>query len=307
MTRRHFCESFVRMHRCTFTRYAFISEKMAGQLSLLDRDESESLYGSVQHSPRRMTSSGSLTRAKSWQRGGREAREPGKGIDVVDEDTISTTMCDTAGDSRHIAITCVGCHPRCPVKLPSCKHMCVPKGRALVFILVMLVIERYILYGAVDQVLDLIPELPQGKGSESFVRIFLYYCVSRLFYPIGGFIADVYLGRCRVIHLSLWLYWIAFALLTVANMLREFSLHHTTVLYTHILPIAAYVFVIFASGGFESTLIPFGADQLEAASSSELSSYFYWYYIAIQVGPLLNIFVNLISPTIWLPTHANLL
>ena len=281
---------------------------MAEQLSI---DEGDSLYGSVERSPRRLGASRSSSRTRSWQRrwrmdAGRKKSPPG--INVVQEDTRDATT-GSADDSSRVAITKVRNQPKWPAKLPSCKHMCaqrVPKGRALVLILVMLVIERYILSGAVDQVLNLIPELPKGKGSESFVRIFLYYCVSRLFYPIGGFIADVYLGRCRVIHLSLWLYWIAFALLTVANMLREFSLHHTTVLYTHILPIAAYVLVIFASGGFESTLIPFGADQLEAASSSELSSYFYWYYIAIQVGPLLNIFFNSVF-TMWLPTHANLL
>lgn len=179
-------------------------------------------------------------------------------------------------------------------------------------VLVMLVIERYMLYGAVDQVLSLIPELHNSSNTEgfsSFLRIFLFYCVSRLFYPIGGFLADVYMGRCRVIHLSLWLYWIAFALLTIATILQELGLGHSTIystIYNHVLPITAFVFLILASGGFESTLIPFGADQMEAASSSEISSYFYWYYTAIQVGPLLNIVVNSVIST-WVPAHKGTL
>ncbi|CAI8051362.1 Protein NRT1/ PTR FAMILY 8.1 [Geodia barretti] len=173
----------------------------------------------------------------------------------------------------------------------------IPRGRRFFLILVMLVIERYVLYGAIDEVLDLIPELDKDAdmtGLGTFLRVFLFYCVSRIFYPVGGFIADVYMGRCRVIHMSLWFYWIAFALLTVAHILQGLhnELHNASVLYTHILPIAAYVFMILAAGGFEPTLIPFGADQLEAAGSNELSSYFYWYYFAIQLGPLLNIFVN---------------
>ena len=168
----------------------------------------------------------------------------------------------------------------------------------------MLVIERYVLYGAIDEVLDLIPELDKDAdmtGLGTFLRVFLFYCVSRIFYPVGGFIADVYMGRCRVIRMSLWFYWIAFALLIAANMLQGLQrgslelyhdISHVSWLYTYVLPIAAYVFMILAAGGFEPTLIPFGADQLEAAGSNELSSYFYWYYFAIQLGPLLNIFVN---------------
>ena len=160
----------------------------------------------------------------------------------------------------------------------------------------MLVIERYVLYGAIDEVLYLIPELDKDADMTggTFLRVFLFYCVSRIFYPVGGFIADVYMGRCRVIHMSLWLYWIAFAFLTVAHILQGLhnELHNASVLYTHILPIAAYVFMILAAGGFEPTLIPFGADQLEAAGSNELSSYFYWYYFSIQIGTLLNIFVD---------------
>lgn len=175
-------------------------------------------------------------------------------------------------------------------------------------ILVMLVIERYMLYGAVDQVLNLIPELSNSSNTEgigSFLRIFLFYCVSRLFYPVGGFLADVYMGRCKVIHLSLWLYWIAFGLLMIANILQELGLRYS-IIYDHVIPITAFLFLMLASGGFESTLIPFGADQMEAASSSEISSYFYWYYIAIQLGPILNTFVNS-ALSAWVPSHEGTL
>ena len=290
------------------------------ELALTDGEESESPYASVQTSPRRLTSSSTFSRSKSWQRwrdSRGNAREAGSTspINVTGED--AETAADSglhAADSSHVGVRrarAQSARPSGP-KHPRFNRMCsqrTPRGRAFVLILVMLVTERYMLYGAVDQVLDLIPELPSGfksEGYESFLRIFLFYCVSRLFYPIGGFLADVYLGRCRVIHISLWLYWIAFALLTVANIMQDLGLRHINVLYTHVFPISAYVFVVLASGGFESTLIPFGADQLEAASSSVLSSYFYWYYIVIQIGPLLNIFVNLLMSTL-LPDHADLM
>ena len=282
---------------------------MAALTPLTDGDDGDSFDGSLQSSL--VPASGrSFSRTRSWQRWSRTGRSRSQRIN-----TFEATATATAEEASEVSITPVSNrvrrYPRRP-KLPDCNQMCcnrVPRGRAIALILVMLVIERYILYGAVSQILGLIPGITNAtasKGFDFFLRIFLYYSVSRVLYPIGGFIADVYLGRCKVIHMSMWFFWIAFTLLTVANMLQELLPAHATAFSTHVLPIAAYVFVLLASGGFESTLIPFGADQLEAAGSSEISSYFYWYYIVIQVGTLLNIFVNSIL-SVWLPSHEQLI
>ena len=268
---------------------------MAGieKLSLAENSDEVSTYGST------LTYTSSGSRSRSWQRWTRHSRTrrrtDASPINVVEEDASSGSV--VSSDGFHDVSSRVSAARRavpCP-RFPGCKVMCsqrIPRGRRFFLILVMLVIERYVLYGAIEEALDLIPSITGLKGM--FLRVFLFYCVSRILYPVGGFIADVYMGRCRVIHMSLWFYWIAFALLTVAHILQGLynELHNASVLYTHILPIAAYVFMILAAGGFEPTLIPFGADQLEAAGSNELSSYFYWYYFAIQLGPLLNIFVN---------------
>ena len=289
------------------------------RLSLAEDSHEASTYGST--SQLTNTSSGSRSRSSWQQRRGRRSRTRwtgentpggGGGINVIDEDASTGDPEETSDgfhdvSSRSSRVAVGGRAVPCP-RLPSSKVMCsqrIPKGRAFFLILVMLVIERYVLSGAVDEVLDLIPELNIGStditGLGAFVRVFLLYCISRIFYPVGGFVADVYLGRCRVIHMSLRFYWIAFAILTIAHILQglqggSYELYHSigeaSLLYTRILPIAAYVFMILAAGGFEPTLIPFGADQLEAAGSNELSSYFYWYYFAIQCGTLLNILVN---------------
>ena len=181
-----------------------------------------------------------------------------------------------------------------------------PKGRASLLVFVLIIAERYVFYGAVDSVLRLIPELSNKSGVDagfsSFMNIFLYYCIGRLFYPVGGFLADVYLGRYRVIHISLWLYWIAFTFLAIANVLRVSVSASTSVIHNEILPIFAYVLIVLASGGFESTIIPFGADQLEAAGSSELSSYFYWFKFAVQIGILGNVLVTSVV-SLFLPEY----
>ena len=277
-------------------------------------EESGSLYGSIQPYSPWTTSSSSNSRSirRSWQRwrasrNGRERDSTGMRsptINVADKSESSESS-DSSSEEESQAST--KRFPSGP-KLPSCHQMCsqrIPKGRALVLILLLLIADKYVLYGAIDQVLGLIPELPssvQNVGFGSFLRILLYYCIGRLFYPVGGFLADVFLGRYRVIHISLWLYWIAFALLAVSYVLR--SLKDATQLYTYVFPISAYILVILAAGGFESTLIPFGADQLEAAGSNELSSYFYWYYAAIQIGLFGNVLVTSLI-TLWVPAYIS--
>ena len=83
---------------------------------------------------------------------------------------------------------------------------------------------------------------------------------------------------------ALLLFWVAFGIMALA--LSSHGLASSVVVDT-ILPIIACALVVVASGGFETTIIPFGADQLpQGASSEEISSYFYWYYFGRQGGIL---------------------
>ena len=194
-------------------------------------------------------------------------------------------------------------------KVHDCRSMFsqrIPKGKASMLIFLMVVIERFVFYGAVSEVLQLTPQLNKRQDSELgyVLQAFLLFCVGRLFYPVGGYLADVFFGRYRVIHISLWLYWVAFALLTIANTLYILN-EGANIIHDYIIPVISYSCIILASGGFQSTIIPFGADQLEAASSSELSSYFYWYYLGIQTGAPLNvIFFSIL--TLYLPSKLGI-
>ena len=157
-----------------------------------------------------------------------------------------------------------------------------PSGRASILVLFLAISERFVFYGAVNDFLDLIPGLSEYKDARysASITILLYYCVGRLFYPVGGFLADVYLGRYRVIHLSLWLYWIAFALLEIAHLLHFTG--KASISSQYAITVVSYILIVLASGGFQSTLIPFGADQIEGGSSNELSSFLYWLYFTYQ-------------------------
>ena len=169
----------------------------------------------------------------------------------------------------------------------------IPRGSGPLLVFILNVLESFVFYGSFDGLLQLVLHAGKyDKNLEFFLNIGLTYSVGRLLYPIGGFLADVYFGRFKVIHTSLLLFWVAFGIMAVA-----LSLHGLVsgVLVDTILPIIACVLVLVASGGFETTIIPFGADQLpQGASSEETSSYFYWYYFGRQGGTFLFVLLSLL-------------
>ena len=178
----------------------------------------------------------------------------------------------------------------------TCRQFChnrIPKGKASLLVFVLNVIETFAFYGAVDGIVHLV----LGRHDETTqslaysLSLILQYSAGRVFYPVTGFLADAYLGRYRMIHISLWLLWISFALASLSFALHDLP-HFPPVLTHYVLPIAGFVFISVGSAGFEATIITFGVDQLpQGASSDEMSSYFYWYYAARQLGGLTGIAV----------------
>ena len=167
----------------------------------------------------------------------------------------------------------------------------VPKGSGPLLVFILNVLESFVFYGAFDGLLRLVLNGNSDPNLEFFMNIGLTYSVGRLLYPIGGFLADVYLGRFRMIRITLLLFWVAFAIMAVALPLYGLA---PGSLVRVILPIIACALLLVASGGFETTIIPFGADQLsQGASSEEISSYFYWYYFGRQGGIFLFVLLLL--------------
>lgn len=147
------------------------------------------------------------------------------------------------------------------------------------------VIESFAFYGALDGILRVL--LNRSSETEAGITLLVQFTAGRLLYPLAGFLADVYFGRYRMIHIGVWLFWIAFALLALSLSIASSVAHDETQLTTVILPIIAYVLIGAGSSAIEVTIIPFGVDQLsQGASSEEQSSYFYWYYFGRQLGIL---------------------
>ncbi len=119
----------------------------------------------------------------------------------------------------------------------------------------------------------------------------MLYTAGRVFYPVAGLLADVYLGRYRVINIGLWLFWIGLMIITMSLAL-EWNLKEVD-LYKLPSVVATILFMI-GSACVESTIIPFGVDQIrQGASSEELGSYFSWFYFGRNLGYILYLLSSL--------------
>ena len=93
---------------------------------------------------------------------------------------------------------------------------------------------------------------------------------------IAGWIADVYLGRYRVIYLSMWVVWTALVLATVSSVLLKTVSAYTSLIHSYVNVIFGMA-MAFGFGAFQANIIQFGIDQLRDASSDEISSFIFWY------------------------------
>ena len=92
--------------------------------------------------------------------------------------------------------------------------------------------------------------------------------------PLVGWLADVCIGRHKMVCWSLWIMWITFLLATVSSLTAQLveSYTKTDKYTTLILNIIAAV----ASGIFQANIIQFGLDQLQDASTDEITSFISW-------------------------------
>jgi len=98
-----------------------------------------------------------------------------------------------------------------------------PRGKAVMLVFVINMLVSYAFGAAITGIVTILGSHYDIKDNSVyfFINIFLQKCASRLFYPISGFIADVYIGRYRMIRLSATLLWVGYALMTISFVLEE--------------------------------------------------------------------------------------
>ena len=183
-----------------------------------------------------------------------------------------------------------------------------PKGKASLLVFVLNFIVSYAFGAAVTGILDIFHNEQDERLTLAELRLFYFlhllfqFCFSRFFYAVAGFIADVYTGRCRMILISLILLTVGYVLLVASFILGgQSSVHHLTIV--NIIRVVSFILISAGGGGFEATIIPFGVDQLQGASSAEISSYFYFFYFTRNLGMTCGIVVY--GLVLYLTLHIN--
>ena len=93
---------------------------------------------------------------------------------------------------------------------------------------------------------------------------------------IAGWIADIHIGRYRVISLSIWIVWAAIMLATVSSVLADTVDSYTSKIHCYVNGVLVTIGAL-GAGGFQANVIQFGMDQLHDASTSEITSFIIWY------------------------------
>ena len=101
-----------------------------------------------------------------------------------------------------------------------------------------------------------------------------------IFLPVGGWLADAYFGRYKVILCGMWIMWLAAMLNGVSLVVGMVILPYKE--HGHLWVALICRIVIGAGfGAFQANIFQFGIDQLLEASSTEITSFVSWYTLTI--------------------------
>ena len=94
--------------------------------------------------------------------------------------------------------------------------------------------------------------------------------------PFAGWLADVRLGRYKVIRWSIWLIWIAAMLATINSAVASALENDHKII--KIITTATGLVMAIGFGGYQANVIQFGLDQLQDASTAEITAFISWYF-----------------------------
>ena len=198
----------------------------------------------------------------------------------------------------------VNVHHKCFRKLKY-RLICIKSRAAILVLLLDLLFQaykRYTVYFVV--VLSGLLSLHEGA---IYLLAEIFFVIPFLFYPVGGLIADVRIGRYRMIVISGYICLLVCLLAVIGYLLHWYIYDelYVSVIVTMLIIIAC----LFVSGsaGFQSNMLPFNIDQMMGASGDQLSAVIQWHMfgtfivLSIPTPPVKsfpNLYFSLTSLTI---------
>ena len=119
-------------------------------------------------------------------------------------------------------------------------------------------------------------------------RYIVVFGLSVLVYPVAGWATDVFCGKYRVLKRSIWIAWFSTLLYVVAVILADKG----TLKHADVFKLVTLTVAMFATAVFFANSIQFGVDQLEDASSNDVSSFFSWFTWFFELNFLIMAFTQ---------------
>ena len=102
-----------------------------------------------------------------------------------------------------------------------------------------------------------------------------YFITWSITVPLVGWLADVCIGRYRIMCLSMWIMWTAFMLSTASSVITQSMYVHDNV--DKYLTLSLNIVGSIGLGVYLANVIQFGLDQLQDASTDEIMSFISWF------------------------------
>ena len=129
--------------------------------------------------------------------------------------------------------------------------------------------------------------------SQNVQRNSLIILGTTIFFPLAGWLADVYFGRYKVVKVCIILMWIGAVLYSTSLVSKAASLNSHKKVFEAMSSIAVLLICI-GLGGFQANIIQFSMDQLFDSSSEEIVSYIISYCWSFFAGNVLFGFASCI-------------
>ena len=109
------------------------------------------------------------------------------------------------------------------------------------------------------------------------IHITQNYIIVGITLPIAGWLADVFLGRYKVIQYSIWITWTSSVLYTINSVVVQLVSGYETLTNRWIIERILQAIAAIGYGGYQANIIQFGIDQLHDASTEEIQTFISWY------------------------------